>query len=206
MLIVKVGVDLRGGEVFVAEQLLHAAQVAGGLQQVGGEAVAQHMRMHVYARQAFGGVGLEAQGDAAFGEAAAVFVEKQRCLARFFQQLAAHRLPAGEGFARLAADEDEALHPAFAANDVVGAVAAEVARVERGQFGQAQSGGVEKLQNGVVANEVRVVGRGRFQQGGDLFGGEDAGQGLARFARQFEGGGRVGRQAAQAVQPAVVTA
>ena len=70
------GVDLGGGEVFVAEQFLHAAQVAGGLQDVAGEGVAQHVRVHVHPRQALGGIGFEAQGDAALGQAAAVFVEE----------------------------------------------------------------------------------------------------------------------------------
>ena len=37
VLVVEVGVDLRGGEVFVAEQFLHATQVAGGLQDVAGK-------------------------------------------------------------------------------------------------------------------------------------------------------------------------
>ena len=172
VLVVEVGVDLGGGEVFVAEQFLHAAQVAGGLQDVAGEGVAQHVRVHVHARQAFGGVGFEAQGDAALGQAAAIFVEKERRFAGFFEELATHRLPAGEGFACFAADEDEALDAAFAADDVVFAVGAEVAVVERREFGEAQSGGVEEFEDGVVADEVGVVGRGRFQQGGDLFGGE----------------------------------
>src|SRR5690606_20675893 len=44
---VQVGVDLGGGDVGVAEQFLHAAQVAGGFEQVAGEAVAQHVRVHV---------------------------------------------------------------------------------------------------------------------------------------------------------------
>ena len=39
-------VDLRGGDVGVAERFLHRAQVAAGLQQVRGERVAQHVRVH----------------------------------------------------------------------------------------------------------------------------------------------------------------
>ena len=44
---VELRVDLRGRDVGVAEQLLHRAQVAAGLQQVRGERVAQHVRVHV---------------------------------------------------------------------------------------------------------------------------------------------------------------
>lgn len=51
---------------------------------------------------------------------------------------------------------------------MVFAVGAEVAVVERREFGEAQAGGVEEFEDGVVADEVGVVGRGRFQQGGDL--------------------------------------
>jgi hypothetical protein len=40
-----VGVDLRGGEVLVTEELLHAAQVGAAVEQVGGEGVAQRVRM-----------------------------------------------------------------------------------------------------------------------------------------------------------------
>ena len=40
---VHVGVDLGGGEVGVAEHLLHRAQVGAALEQVGREAVAQRV-------------------------------------------------------------------------------------------------------------------------------------------------------------------
>ena len=38
------GIDLRGGDVGVAEQSLHHAQVGAVVQQVAGEGMAQHMR------------------------------------------------------------------------------------------------------------------------------------------------------------------
>ena len=46
MLKVQPGVDLRGSNVGVAQQLLHGAQVAAALQQVAGKRVAQHVRVH----------------------------------------------------------------------------------------------------------------------------------------------------------------
>src|SRR3546814_5077194 len=46
VLVVEVGVDLGGGDVGVAEQFLHAAQVARGLEHVAGEGVPQQVRMH----------------------------------------------------------------------------------------------------------------------------------------------------------------
>ena len=41
------GINLSGGDAGVAEHFLHGAQIAGRLQHVGGERVAQQMRMHV---------------------------------------------------------------------------------------------------------------------------------------------------------------
>ena len=43
---IEVRVDLRGRDVGVAQQFLHAAQVAGGFEHVAREAVAQQVRMH----------------------------------------------------------------------------------------------------------------------------------------------------------------
>ena len=43
---IEMRVDLGGADVRVPEQLLHGAQVAGGFQQVTGEAVPQKVRMH----------------------------------------------------------------------------------------------------------------------------------------------------------------
>ena len=46
MLKVQPRIDLGGGDAGVAQQLLHGAQVAAGLQQMAGERVAQHVRVH----------------------------------------------------------------------------------------------------------------------------------------------------------------
>lgn len=40
---IEFGVDLGGGQLAVAEQVLYGTQVAAALQQVAGEAVAQHV-------------------------------------------------------------------------------------------------------------------------------------------------------------------
>src|SRR5437660_9447628 len=44
-LAIHVGIDLRGGDVRVAQHRLHRAQVRAALEQVGGEAVAKRMRV-----------------------------------------------------------------------------------------------------------------------------------------------------------------
>ena len=49
MLEIQPRVDLGGADIGVAEQLLHTAQVAAGLQHMAGKRVAQHVRVHRYA-------------------------------------------------------------------------------------------------------------------------------------------------------------
>ena len=44
---VQMRINLRRGDAGVAEHFLHRAQVAGGLQYVRGEGVAQHVGMHM---------------------------------------------------------------------------------------------------------------------------------------------------------------
>jgi hypothetical protein len=51
-----VGIDLGGGDIGVAEQFLHRAQILGRLQHMAGEAVAQHMRMQVLTQLAHAGL------------------------------------------------------------------------------------------------------------------------------------------------------
>ena len=47
MIKIQLGINLGGGKAVVAEQFLHRADVAAGLQQVAGVAVAQHVRREV---------------------------------------------------------------------------------------------------------------------------------------------------------------
>ena len=46
MLEIQPGIDLGRADIGVTEQLLHAAQVAAGLQHVAGKGMAQHVRMY----------------------------------------------------------------------------------------------------------------------------------------------------------------
>ena len=63
MLEIEPGIDLRGGDIGVAQQLLHRAQIAAGLQQVAGKRVAQHMRMYGRGQIGFEAAALEALPD-----------------------------------------------------------------------------------------------------------------------------------------------
>ena len=52
LLKVEVGIDLRGREVFVTEQLLNRAEVSARFEQVARERMAQHVRMDVHGKSA----------------------------------------------------------------------------------------------------------------------------------------------------------
>ena len=47
---IKMGIHLSAANAGMAKQFLHRAQIAARLQQVAGEAVTQHVRMHVNAK------------------------------------------------------------------------------------------------------------------------------------------------------------
>ena len=69
-------VHLRGGDVGVAQQLLHGPQVAAGLQQVAGKAVAQHVRMHRGGQTGLLATGFKALPDALRREPRAVLADE----------------------------------------------------------------------------------------------------------------------------------
>src|SRR3954451_24885453 len=73
----QVRVELRGGDVGVAEHLLEAAQVAAPGEQMGGKAVAQRMRAHALGEAGARGVALDDLVGALAGEAGAALVDEQ---------------------------------------------------------------------------------------------------------------------------------
>ncbi|MNQ62145.1 hypothetical protein D3C85_764790 [compost metagenome] len=81
MLEVQVGIDLRGLDVGMAEQFLHRAQVLGGLQQMAGEGVPQHVRVQMLAQFTNSGL-VHPQLDGSRGEATALLADEDRLLAR----------------------------------------------------------------------------------------------------------------------------
>ena len=60
MLKIKVGVNLRGGNVAVAQELLNAAQVTGRFQHVCSIRMSQHMRMQAVIAKLLGSDAFEA--------------------------------------------------------------------------------------------------------------------------------------------------
>ena len=79
---VQMRVDLRAADAGVAEQLLHGAEIAARLQQMAGETVSQHVRMHMHAEAERLRARAQPAGDAAGAEAVTVASHEQRALAR----------------------------------------------------------------------------------------------------------------------------
>ena len=75
------GVNLGGGNIGVAEHLLHSAQVAGRLQHMRREGVAQHVRMNVQMKTAAFGPGLQPSFDGARIESVAAAADEKSSLA-----------------------------------------------------------------------------------------------------------------------------
>ncbi len=93
-----------------------------------------------------------------------------------------------ERFDRGAAEGDDALLVAFAADQGAAGVEREVGNAEAGQLGDAETGGVEQLEDGVVAHGDGV-GLGMIGgEGGALHHGVDFGD-SERFGQNFPGGG-----------------
>ena len=78
MLKVQVSIDLSGADVGVAEQFLHAAQIAARLQQMSGERMAEHMRMHMHAEPHAAAPGGDAQLHGANRQRPAALPHKKR--------------------------------------------------------------------------------------------------------------------------------
>jgi hypothetical protein len=187
MLEVQPGIDLGGGDVGVPEHLLHGAQVLRGLQDVAGEAVAQHVRMHVgghagrlrdarqlqlhHARRDAAPARAQEQGGGVFrprGER---------------RQLRARRDPFAQGLHGRVADGHGPALAALAQHHDLGFVQVQpaarlvvlgalIAQVQPDQFRQPQAAGIQQFEHGLVAQRRgfgRHLRRGAVQQGLGLF-------------------------------------
>ena len=168
-LVVDVGINLSGGNIGVPEQFLDHPQVGSVLEEVGGEGVAQEVRVDVLFDPGLVGAFLHNFPDPIGTEWSAAHGEEDLGgsvapdeLGALVGQIAfqggtgptTHRNNAG--LVALAGDSEEAI--------------LEVQRLQAGgaDFGEAQAGGVEEFQNGEVAATERPGGVDGFQQSYDL--------------------------------------
>ena len=151
-----VRVPLRRRDVGVAEHLLDAAQVGAALEQVGGERVAQEVRMHAAGLEARA-VGELAQDEkgAGAGQRAAAGVEEEIGPVAPVEMRATERHVAAERLGRRPAERDEPLLVALPddAHDPGLEVDRRLAQADG--LGDPQPRAVEELDEGAVAQRTR---------------------------------------------------
>ena len=197
---VQPGVDLCGGDVGVAQQLLHRAQITTALQHMAGKRVAQHVRVHRRgdARQLAAAV--EALPDALRGQARAVAPRKQSCAGIGLAAAvgAPVAVPLGRASASQRSNASSAVHlparcaaccpcPAHGPRRLAGRpslwrVASH--HVQPNELAHAQAAAVEQLHHGRVARlQPGVVVAGKVGQLHRLVDGQRLGQRLGGFGR-----------------------
>ena len=154
-----VGVDLRGGDVGVAEQALDTAQVGAVLHHVGGATVAQHVRAGLADVATGAGGAAHHLPHPLAGERASAHAEEQRPLHASAGECGTAALDIlVERLNRAAAERDDALLVALAADLGAGLVEMQVLFAESDDLADAQAAGVEELEDGVVAEGERGGG------------------------------------------------
>ena len=179
---IKVGIDLRRGDVGVSEQLLHSAQILTRFKQMRGEGMPEQVRMDM-ARKAFAPRPVsDAELDGAVLEARAIPADEQRRFTRCRRVAGAFAQPYAQRRRSLAAHRHDARlaslaeHPHGAVGEI------ELSDVETDELIEPQPGRIEQLHDRLVAHRQRVVGRD-VEQLVELIDVERAGQASRRLGR-----------------------
>ena len=166
------GIDLRGGDGGMPEHGLDGAYVRTVLEEVGGEAVTQGVRMDIFHDASLGGIVLHESLDAPRG--------KPECLATAFlgefwkgdEECRVDIIPVLEvrleRRSRFGREEDDAELGALAADAELFFLQVDVVAIESGQFRDAESGREEELEDGVVAKGFAVISAGSSDEPFDL--------------------------------------
>ena len=136
MVEIQLGVNLRGREVAVSQQLLHGADVARGLQKVAGVAVAHHVRGNMLPAALLHRPCLKAFLDLPLSEPRAVFAGKECGFAvcrHTFGQVGA------QDFDAFARQRDLPLFPAFTGHAYPAFVQQHIAQIQSVYLAQAQA-------------------------------------------------------------------
>src|SRR4051812_42187051 len=148
----EVRVDLRRGDVRVAEHLLDRAQVAAAREEVRGEGVAQRVRAHPVLEPDGARMALDDLVEALPREAGATAVDEQMPRVGGGGQLRAAALEVeAHGGDGLAPDRDEALLGALAAGAQHAGLQVEVTDLEVDRLARAQPTRVHELEQRAVA-------------------------------------------------------
>ena len=185
-----VGVDLRGGDAAVAEQVLYHAQVGIAFQHMASKAVPQGMGVDAFLQPGARCISAHDFLNAAPREPSAVPIHEQRLVpGHAARQMRAPVVKVVvQRFRRRFAVQRPALLVAFAPNQNFPTLPVHVAQVHALNFRKANPGGVEDFQNGPIPEASgSVVVRG-IQQPFRLFLSQKAGQLLFHLDRERAGG------------------
>ena len=145
-----VGVALRGRDVAVPEQLLDRAQVGATVEQVGGEAVAQRVRVRRRRRPP-----IDDAANVARGQSASALVAEQRRVRRAIgllgQHLPTQREPALQRGGRRLRQRYAALLRSLAPDDDGTTGEVDRVAVEPAELADPEAGAVEQLEHRIVA-------------------------------------------------------
>ena len=150
MLEIKVRVDLRRGDVGVAQEFLHAAQIMARFKQMRREGVAKQVRVDVGV-DALSASPVTDAGLHGTGAQAAAPIAYEQGLFVACGELDTRLVPSRQGLNGLSTDRDYPVFVAFAGDTNRRIDHVHVATVETGQFRQTQSRGVQKLEYCAVA-------------------------------------------------------
>jgi len=168
-LLVDVSVNLGGRNVGVAKHLLDHAEIGAVAEQMGGEGMAEQMRVDIYLNAGVAADALEDLPDADGGQFCAAHGKEDFAAGALLDHAGA--LPGkvfGNGVAGLAADGDEAGLVALAcdADDLL--VEVKVFQAGIGQLGNAEAAGVEQFHHGAIPQAERLIGGDALQEALDL--------------------------------------
>lgn len=172
-----VGVDLGGGDGGMAEEFLDDAEVGPMFEEVGGEAVSEHVGGDGPADSGEPGAFADSEPEGDGGEGRAAPGQEDGARAAGGEEGGSRDLEiALEGGDGDAADGDDSFLAAFADDGCVSGLEVELFEAEGAKFSQAQARGVGEFENGLVAEGVRGFGLDRGEQAADFRIGERFGQ------------------------------
>src|SRR4051794_33200545 len=146
--VVEVRVLLRRRERDVAEELLDAAQVGAGVEEMRGERVAHRVRRNAGTQRRFANVAVEEPPDAPRRDALSAIVDEERRLLDVGDERAANGKPRTDRLLRLRSERHDPLLRSFSAYFDEPRAKLDVIDIDSDQLADAQSGCVEHFEKG----------------------------------------------------------
>ena len=179
---IQVGIDLRGAEIGMAQQLLHGAQIAGTFQHMGGKAVAQLVRVNMGRELLAQPPLFKTHLDGARRQPPLLLAQKQGPLLSG-QQGRTQRQPLLQPLQRHAPDGQQPLLVALADHPYLTGGQIQMFQIQGHQLGETQTGGVKQLHDGPIPHRQQIAGIRDIEQLIDLIHIQILGQRLGLFGQ-----------------------